>query len=437
MKKEKYLQIFNYLLEFSKLRSNRVRDIENSETLYPNIIWFADIPNNPLFDCITFPNFNKESDYWIRINKPKQEPQKPEFPSLPTLLNDWIEKGSLTDENNIPQLKSEILKNGKTLLLLDSPQIEKEFQDYLNNKWTDDLELYKAEYEDYEIKLKEFEKFSIIYQNFFTIFNKAQRFGEEFELIVALGLLNFKENENTPLICRHILTSKVEITFEFSNRQSVIKVLPTIENDIQIETDAIIDLSVQFESGNIIESEKRVVEFLKENNLSDNIFDKQIKDALQIFSSRLRSDGNFIDELDKPKKLSSKPTIYYSPSLILRKRNTRSFTALYEKIIKDISNGEEDINIPSINDLIGYSQESQTFIDEPIEIISNRFEDETIYFPKKFNDEQIEIIINAKKNSKVLVQGPPGTGNYRKFLLMERFSDKHIRFRGFLMKIFP
>ncbi|MEW6609419.1 MAG: hypothetical protein AB1414_18570, partial [bacterium] len=52
MKKEKYLQIFNYLLEFSKLRCNPVRNIESSETQYPNIIWFADIPQNELFDCI-------------------------------------------------------------------------------------------------------------------------------------------------------------------------------------------------------------------------------------------------------------------------------------------------------------------------------------------------------------------------------------------------
>jgi very-short-patch-repair endonuclease len=33
-----------------------------------------------------------------------------------------------------------------------------------------------------------------------------------------------------------------------------------------------------------------------------------------------------------------------------------------------------------------------------------------IYFPKEYNDEQIEIIKKARRNNKVLVQGPPGTG---------------------------
>lgn len=56
MKKDKYLQIFNYLLEFSKLRSNPVRDIESSETQYPETLWLADIPQHDIFDCITFTN---------------------------------------------------------------------------------------------------------------------------------------------------------------------------------------------------------------------------------------------------------------------------------------------------------------------------------------------------------------------------------------------
>jgi len=34
MNKDKYLQIFNYLLEFSKFRSKPVRDIESSDTQY-------------------------------------------------------------------------------------------------------------------------------------------------------------------------------------------------------------------------------------------------------------------------------------------------------------------------------------------------------------------------------------------------------------------
>ena len=41
------------------------------------------------------------------------------------------------------------------------------------------------------------------------------------------------------------------------------------------------------------------------------------------------------------------------------------------------------------------------------------------------------------KAESVLMLGPPGVGNYRKFLLMERFPEKGPRFGYFLVEIFP
>ena len=342
MKKDKYLQIFNYLLEFSKLRSNPVRDIESSDTQYPDKVWFADIPQYEIFDCITFPNYNPDADYWLKISKPKGEPQEPTFPKLSETLTDWIIKESLTDENGTPTLRDNLIKNGKTTALTDKPEVETEFQNYLNNKWIDDLEFYKKEFETYETKLAEYERQAKTYKHLFSIYNKAQQFGEEFELIVGVGLLHFQEDANTPLICRHILTSKAEITFEFSQRESFVKVSPSLENEIQIETDAILDLYEQFDSADIIEAEKKVAEFLKEKNITDSPFDNQIKEAIQIFADRLRTDGQSKDDLAKAKEVAKKPTVFFAPALLLRKRNTKSFTALYEKIIENISSSEDE-----------------------------------------------------------------------------------------------
>lgn len=410
MKKDKYLQIFNYLLEFSKLRSNPVRDIESSDTQYPDKIWLADIPQYDIFDCITFPTYNQDADYWLKIVKPKGEPQQPIFPKLTDTLSDWIVKESLTDENGTPVLNESIEQKGKVISLTDKPEVETEFQTYINDKWIDDLELYNKELEIYKAKIAEYEKKSKTYKHLFSIYNKAQQFGEEYELIIGVGLLHFQEDANTPLICRHIFTSKAEITFEFSARESFVKVSPSIENEIQIETDAILDLFEQFESANIIEAEKKVAEFLKEKNITDSPFDNQIKEAIQIFADRIRTDGQSKDDLAKPKEVAKKPTVYFAPALLLRKRNTRSFSALYEKIIENISTENDSIDIPSINDIIGYLEDPENFPTESENERSGSLEDETIYFPKKYNDEQIEIIEKARRNNKVLVQGPPGTG---------------------------
>lgn len=409
MKKGKYLQIFNYLLEFSKLRSNPVRDIESSDAQYPDKVWLADVPQYDIFDCITFPTYNQDADYWLKVNKPKDEPQQPTFSKLSEILNDWIVKDSLTDEDGTPTLKEKIVQNGKTILSADQQELNKEFGKYLNEKWLNDLELYKQEIRAYEIQFAEYERKAKTYKHLFSIYNKAQQFGEEFELIFGVGLLYFKEDSNTPQICRHLLTSKAEISFEFSQRESFVKVSPSIDNEIQIETDAILDLFEQFDSADVIEAEKLVASFLKEKSISDNLFDPQIKDAIQIFADRIRPDGQSKEDLAKPKEVANKPTVYFAPALLLRKRNTRSFTALYEKIISEITISPDSIDIPSINDIIGVLQpeDDSDFSENGT---SNSFSDETIYFPKKYNDEQIKIIEKARRNNKVLVQGPPGTG---------------------------
>ena len=77
-------------------------------------VWFADIPQYEIFDCITFTNYNPDVDYWLKISKPKGEPQEPTFPKLSETLTDWIIKESLTDENGTPTLRNNLIKNRKT-----------------------------------------------------------------------------------------------------------------------------------------------------------------------------------------------------------------------------------------------------------------------------------------------------------------------------------
>lgn len=407
MKKKKYLQIFNYLLEFSKLRSNPVRNIESSDAQYPEKIWLSDIPECDFFDCITSKTYNQESSYWIKINKPKVEPQPPIFTDLGNLLNDWVVKDSLLNENEIPILKDFIIKDNKEIFLIDTPQVKKEFQNYLDHKWLEDLKLYRIEFAVYESKHSEYILQSKTYKHFFSIYNKAQQFGEEFELCIGVGLLNFQENLDSPLICRHILTSKVEITFE--EKTFAINVGPGIDAEIKIETESIIDLEEIFDPFNIVEAEKLIQKIILDDE-ETNLFQDSIKQALYGFSKRFHSDGDFKEDIVKCRNTVKNPTIYFAPALLLRKRNTKSFTALYEKIIDKITNSDISIDIPSINDIIGFPSSIELPLSTNELQNSINFSDQTIYFPKKHNDEQIEIIEKARRSNKVLVQGPPGTG---------------------------
>lgn len=406
MKKDKYLQIFNYLKEFSKLRSNPVRDIDAQETQYPEKFWLNDIPENELFENIIRSDFNEDNDYWLKVRKPK-EPTKPEFAKLPENLEKWIDKPTLLNEEDEPKLKESLEINGETLSIEDFPELEKELQQYIGKKWIDDLIEYNEKLEAYRIEHEKYEKLNSVYKQLFRIFNKTQQFGEEYELVVGVGLLNFKENDERPKIFRHILTQRVDINFEYSQKDSQILVSPNLESAPQIETDSILDLFDQFDSQNIIDAEKSVENYIKEKNI-ETIFGNT-EDALQMFAERVSPDGSYNHLIEKPNRTHSKPNITFSPALLLRKRNTRSFTALYEKILENIENGEDSLEIPTINDLIGIHPDIEDDISSPDNSF-NGSQIEPIFFPKEYNDEQLEIVEKSKRNNKVLVQGPPGTG---------------------------
>ncbi len=408
MKKEKYLQIFNYLKEFSKLRSNPVRDIEGQENQYPEVFWLNDIPENVLFENVIRPEFNHENDYWIRVKKPK-EPIKPTFTKLSSNLEKWIEPDSLFNEEELPILRVSIETNGHTYLIENYPEISEEFNRYIEQKWIEDIIDYKAKIQLYENEYQTYEKLNNTYKLLFRIFNKAQQFGEEYELIIGVGLLNFKEDDHRPKIFRHILTQRVDINFEYSQRDSQIFISPNIESAIQLETDAIIDLFEQFDSQNIIDAEKAVETYIREKGIDTIFGDKPIEDSLKMFAERISPDGSYYSSISKPSVTTAKPVITFSPALILRKRDTRSFTALYDKIIKNIENERDDINIPTLNDLIEFPEPIRSEFSF-IEKESRKLDIEPIFFPKEYNDEQIEIVERARSKNKVLVQGPPGTG---------------------------
>lgn len=409
MKSEKYLQIFNYLLKFSEIRSKPVRDIEIQESQYPEKFWLNDIIDNNFFEAVIQSNYNFENTYWIKIKKPK-EPERPAFAVLPKAIQNWIEPSSLLNEEEGPQLKDTIDIEGETLNNTDFPELEKELNNYVNNCWIEDLIDYQSKYKEYQINFELFENQNKIYKNFFRIYNKVQQFGEEFELVIGVGLLNYRESTDRTKIFRHIITQRVDIEFEFSEKDSQILVSPNIESAPQIELDAIIDLTELFDSRNIIDAEDAVKKYFEETSL-DNLFsDDLIFDALQIFADRFSPDGKFVNQIAKPSSANSKPAIYFAPALLFRKRNTRSFTALYQQIIENIQNQGEEVDIPTINDLIEIQEcvENDPLYDQ--QPADSGLNIDTIYFPKEYNDEQIEIIQKAKTNNKVLVQGPPGTG---------------------------
>jgi hypothetical protein len=411
MNKDKYLQIFNYLLEFSKLRSKSIRNIEQSREAYPEILWLGDLPEFENIDNILSDSYNSEADYFLKVSKPRNEPESPEFSLLPEDLSDWIEPQSLTDESPYPSVRPSIEKNGQTLWFKEQEHAQSLFDIYITEQWLLDRQDYKERLTAYSQQKADFDKRDSIYRRLFSIYNKSQQFSEEYELILGAGLLNFHESDNTPSIFRHLFVSKTEISFESSKKDSFVKVALAVDSAIKVETDAIMDLATQFDSSDIVEAEKSVLAYIEKTGVGDDLWDDKIQEALQMFADRIRQDGSYRADTQKPTTANTKPTLFFAPAVILRRRNTQSLTSIYESIISNLDSSDESLSIETLNGLIDLAHDenaNSSSLDS--DNLLKWQDEEPIYFPKKYNSEQVDIIHKSRKRSKVLVQGPPGTG---------------------------
>lgn len=398
MNNSKYQQIFNYLLEFSKLRNTTIRDIDKRSS-YPEIIWFSNIPNDLNFEnIIGFEEEDWDRDYWLKANKP-QSPIEPALPKCLEELEVWIKKSSLRDLQNGPELLNEWCNpDGEWIVLTETESIHTLFQEYVEQEW----EPWKIQEVAYQEELEKYEIVNSAYKKFFSLYSKTKQFGEEYELVIGLGLLMFKESDDTPLIKRHIITGKADIFFD--QEEGSFTIGPDLNGvTLAVESEMITD----FAHLNVSFADRNLNEKLTEFDLFEKPFSPKLReDILKVYVNSISASGEYLNSVDPIRGTPVQPTIVFRPAILLRKRNTKNLTAVYEKICADLEIEESDINLPLINDLLE-NKESRAIRNRNGAITQ---EPEPLFFPKKYNKEQVEIVNRLRFQNKVLVQGPPGTG---------------------------
>ncbi|MBL7471367.1 AAA domain-containing protein [Robertkochia sediminum] len=348
-------------------------------------------------------------DTWLKIKKPTP-PAVPKIGGLPKVLEPWIDNLALFNEFPELKIKSELRATGnRRELLEDHPEVEAAFEDFKEGRWQDIAYDFAQEVFQYLADRKQYEIVDKFYADLFKTANLFEKFGEEYELIVGLGLLHYKKGPDHHKIYRPILTQKANLRYEHKLGRSQIVLEPLSEAEIQIETEAIKDLEELFPTEPLLEAEKLLGKAIADLESGD-IF-KIPEEELKKFIERVASDGTYTHTINLPQRVSATPAISYTPSIILRKRNTRSYTAFFEGVIANLEAAEDDLNIPILNDII-YKDPKVAEGGNPHfdEAFANAIADKTIYFPLEYNDEQREIIEKALIHDKVLVQGPPGTG---------------------------
>lgn len=394
--REKAIRLVDYLTRIALLRSKVVRNVDD----YQSVLWLNDVPiQKGCFTQAWGRDENHDSDIWVEI----QRPDEPELPTVPDLCKDWVKIESLRNTSDLPEILPEItvlIDNPDwsadseqpetipcTKRLEDYPEVQKAWDSYVESRWLDWAADYKA-----------WASIHKVYSHLFAIDREQKRLGEEYELVLGLGLLIWRTPSGQH-IRRHLLVSNAMLEFETELGKFTVK--PDAEGaKLRPELDM---LDAEECPPN---AEKVAMVALKENDdpWERNVTDGTLRSLVHSFDTQ----GVYDDSLDATDTtIRDKPVVTLAPALILRKRSTRGLTNILQRIRGHIEKGED---IPSeFRDLAEIPHMDDEHAEGDSWDAKLEFNGE-VFFPKPSNEEQRCIVDKIQATSGVLVQGPPGTG---------------------------
>ena len=237
-----------------------------------------------------------------------------------------------------------------------------------------------------------------IFTKLYDLYARLEREGEDYELIVGDGLLEWSEPNLS--IYHPVLLLRLQLEFEPSIPQFT---LLETEQTSEIYS-ALLRLLPDLAPGAL----SRLQEDLTQGEWHP-LGKADTSKFLKRLVTQLSPYGTFLAEEVK-KKPERGPTISRNPLIFLRKRNL-GYSAALEAIIQDLPARDD---LPQfIKDIVGSSEgdeKRENFGGGIPTGIDPNGEDEHILLSKEANAEQLVIAQRLEQHGAVLVQGPPGTG---------------------------
>jgi very-short-patch-repair endonuclease len=395
--KSRVIRLVDYLIRLASLRTKIIRDVAE----YQNVLWIKDIPRQK--GCFTQAwggDEDFDSDVWIEV----QTHREPDLPGIPPLCKDWVEKASLRDKGDIPDLLFEITREvenpawhkesdqpefiPQTEHIEDHPEVRRAWDQYVEEHWLPWVEAHN-----------DWECVHNAYSKLFAIHQEQLRLGEEYELVLGLGLLTWQTPSNQR-VRRHLIVSNAVLEFEARLAKFTVRPLPDGAS-VRPELDML----------DIEEQPARAEETARSSLTAagDDPWERDcIEGALQALVHSISAQGEYDNTLEsKNIRASEKPTVEYAPALILRKRSARGLTETLKRIKERI---ERDGEVPGEFGDLAEIWSGNDIDSENDPGITNSVSDGEVFFPKPSNEEQRRIMHKLRASNGVLVQGPPGTG---------------------------
>lgn len=401
--KEKAIRLIQYLKELSRIRASIIRNIND----YPYVLWFNDIPKEPnqCYLRAWGPNDEYGDQIWLEVIKYEE----PVLDEIPEICRPWVNQDEIYQTDMTPELYQQIPAPVEPILpksqskkaqdktepsitfleLHDHQDVIEAWERYIGIKWKPWAELHKR-----------WESIQKVYSELFSIYQEQRKLGEEYELIIGIGLFLWK----TPTgknVRRHLVAAKANLSFEASLGKFT--VTPSAEGaQLEVELN-MLDLEEQ-----PVGLKQSATEGLMAAH--DDPWDRSAIDPVltALANQFAKGEGSYNPEIwdCTEREINKKPIVDYSPALILRKRSAKGLQQVLDDILRQIEDGVTPT--PQFSDLCESDPEDLTRKLTPEEI--KTLSEEPVFFPLEYNEEQLEIVRKLPFKHGLLVQGPPGTG---------------------------
>jgi very-short-patch-repair endonuclease len=402
-RRDKGLRLAHYLKKYVGLRTTTVRDLAK----YDSVLWFEKMPQEKDCQSPVWTEDTSPGTSWLEVRKQKLA----SCPTPPEETEAWVQSSALKNAKiDFPPLNSTIyvpdtdasVEEGEEL-----PFIEKHLEDHPEVLRA--YEGYRPKREKWAQERRRQEAIQEIYAELFRLHTQILKQGEILELVLGLGLLDWKteKKDKTIPIRRHMVTCAVEL--EFDTKSGVIRLNPPSDG-VRLQTeDDMLEADQRPDRSHYATLEAQLEE------LGEDIWDRhQLDAALHGWARAIAADTRWSPGLKPAPTEEDAPSFSFAPALILRKRTLRGMARIYDAMIEQLEQGVAEMPDGWIQ-LIDDDYQGDTHEEEEHEHVHEEVEckastSSEVFFPLPANSEQKQIVEAIDREIGVLVQGPPGTG---------------------------
>lgn len=337
----------------------------------------------------------------------------PSCPAPPENTLDWIAGGNERLEHynsEPPELRSEITivappvsadsaanfldgdsgdaSDLQVRTLTDFPEVEQVWLEYVVEKWL-----------PWAAEMQRLEGVRTAYESLDTMRRRLEEAAEFYELVLAVGLLQWKDSTGKS-VSRHLITASAEI--DFAAEKGTISIVPSASFDTcRLEFDMLEPQDQPRLNNDDIEE--------KLGELGIELWNGDAVGRLlsEIANRRGGTSSVYSDTLDRRAQTTDEFSISFAPAIVLRQRRLIAYDDLLKNFIEQAR--ETPPTTLPWRILIGDTGEGGD-IDDGSTAPSQSIGDSPRYLPLATNQEQEKIIDRLERSSAVVVKGPPGTG---------------------------